>query len=59
MTDRGKPFDPTAALAPDVKIPAAERQVGGLGIFLVRKTMDDMAYEYRDGQNVLTIRKKI
>ena len=59
LTDRGKPFDPTAAMVPDVKIPAAERQVGGLGIFLVRKTMDDMAYEYRDGQNVLTIREKI
>lgn len=59
LTDRGVPFDPTAALTPDVNIPAEERQVGGLGIFLVRKTMDDMAYEYRAGQNVLTIRKKI
>ena len=59
LTDWGRPFDPTAAMTPDVSIPAAERQVGGLGIFLVRKTMDDMAYEYRDGQNVLTIRKKI
>ncbi len=57
--DRGMPFDPTAAGTPDLNIPAAQRQEGGLGIFLVRKTMDDMAYVYRDGQNRLTIRKKI
>lgn len=57
--DRGEPFDPTATLEPDVNVPAAERQVGGLGIFLVRKTMDGMDYAYENGQNVLTIRKKI
>ena len=40
-------------------IPAAEREVGGLGIFLVKKSMDGMEYARRDGKNVLTIRKKI
>ena len=59
FSDRGEPFDPTSTLEPDVNIPAADRQVGGLGIFLVRKTMDGMAYAYENGRNVLTIRKKI
>ncbi|MBR2824041.1 MAG: ATP-binding protein [Clostridia bacterium] len=59
FADWGKPFDPTAAAAPDISTPAAERRIGGLGIFLVRKTMDDMRYAYRDGKNILTVRKKI
>ena len=44
---------------PDVSLPAEKRQIGGLGIFLVRKTMDHMAYRREGGKNILTIRKKI
>ena len=42
---------------PDVTLPAEERQIGGLGIYMVKKSMDGMEYEYRNGQNILTIRK--
>ena len=59
FADSGVPFDPTAKADPDVTLPAEERMVGGLGIFLVKKTMDAMEYERRDGMNVLTIRKAI
>ena len=57
--DRGTPFDPLALPAPNVSLPASERKQGGLGIFLVRKTMDDVKYRYEAGQNILTIQKKI
>ena len=57
--DSGVPYDPLKKEDPDVNLPAEERAIGGLGIFLVKKTMDDMRYEYRDGQNCLTLVKKI
>ena len=57
--DRGIPFDPLAQQAPDVTSPLADRPIGGLGIFLVRKTMDAVTYRYENGQNILTIQKKI
>ena len=57
--DRGKPYDPLSLRDPDVTLPAEERDLGGLGVFLVKKTMDDVSYEYRDGQNILRIRKNI
>ena len=57
--DRGAPFDPLAKPDPDVTLPAEERQIGGLGIFMVKKSMDDVRYEYREAQNILTIRKKL
>ena len=57
--DRGKPYDPLKHSDPDVTLSAEEREIGGLGIFLVKKTMDDVSYEYKDGQNILTIRKSI
>ncbi|MDD7050628.1 MAG: ATP-binding protein, partial [Lachnospiraceae bacterium] len=44
---------------PDVTLSAEDREIGGLGIFLVKKVMDDVTYEYRDGQNILRIRKKL
>ena len=59
LMDRGVPFNPLEVAEPDTKQAAAERKIGGLGIFLARKTMDGMEYEYRDGCNILTIRKKI
>ena len=57
--DQGKPFDPLSAREPDVTAGAEERPIGGLGVFLVKKTMDDVHYEYKDGKNVLHIRKLI
>jgi len=57
--DGGKPFDPTAKTDPDVTLSAAEREIGGLGIFLTKKIMDDVRYEYREGRNILTVTKKL
>lgn len=57
--DHGKPFDPLKLGEPDVTASAEERKIGGLGIFLVRKTMDNVSYEYKDGQNILRIRKNV
>lgn len=55
--DQGKPYDPLSRRDPDVTLSAEEREAGGLGVFLVKKTMDDVSYEYKDGQNILRIRK--
>ena len=57
--DSGVPFDPLAMDEPDVSAAAQDRQIGGLGIFLVKKTMDGVAYRYEDGKNVLTIEKRV
>ena len=57
--DSGVPFDPLAKADPDVTLSAEERDIGGLGIFLVKKTMDDVRYRREDGQNILSISKKI
>lgn len=57
ILDDGAPFDPLAAEDPDVTLPEGERGIGGLGIFLAKKNVDQMTYEYRDGQNILTLRK--
>ncbi|MBQ3864926.1 MAG: SpoIIE family protein phosphatase [Clostridia bacterium] len=57
--DSGIPYNPLEKGDPDTSLPAQEREVGGLGIFLVKKTMDDMTYEYKDGKNVLRIRKHL
>ena len=56
--DNGIPYDPLAKVDPDVTLSLEERDVGGLGIYLVKKTMDDILYEYKDGQNILRIKKK-
>ena len=53
--DNGKPYDPLQKADPDTTLSADEREVGGLGIFLVKKTMDDISYESKDGQNILKI----
>lgn len=55
--DRGIPYDPTKKEDPDVALPAEERQIGGLGIYMVKKSMDEVRYSCRDGQNILRIRK--
>ena len=57
--DHGVPYDPLAKPDPDVALPAGDRPVGGLGIFLTKKLMDDVSYEYWDGQNILTLKKKL
>lgn len=57
--DRGVPYNPLEKSDPDVSLPAVERNIGGLGIFLVKKTMDGMEYQRMDGCNILTIRKRI
>ena len=57
--DNGKPFNPLERPDPDITLSAEERQIGGLGIYVVKKTMDAIEYEYRDGQNILTLRKKL
>lgn len=57
LEDEGVPFDPLKVAEPDTTLGIHERAIGGLGIFLVRKTMDDVAYEYVDGKNILTITK--
>ncbi len=57
--DTGMEYDPLKKEDPDITLSAEERQIGGLGIFMVKKSMDSMEYEYRDGRNILTIRKKL
>lgn len=57
LSDSGIPYDPLSKEDPDVGLPAEKREIGGLGIFMVKKTMDMMTYERRDGKNVVTITK--
>lgn len=57
--DQGAPYNPLSEPDPDTSLSVEERQIGGLGIYLVRKSMDDVSYEYRDGENILTIKKEI
>ena len=59
FTDRGIPYNPAAREDPDITLPADQREVGGLGIYMVKKSMDDFTYEYKDGKNVVTITKAI
>lgn len=57
--DSGKPFDPLAKQDADTTLSAEERDIGGLGILMVKKSMDNVAYEYRDGCNILTLKKRL
>ena len=57
--DHGKPFDPMTSKEPDLEKPVKERAPGGAGLFMVKKTMDDVSYCFKDGQNILTIRKRL
>jgi anti-sigma regulatory factor (Ser/Thr protein kinase) len=57
--DNGIPYDPLAKEDPNIKLSAEERQIGGLGIYMVKKTMDDITYEYKDGKNILSIKKHL
>lgn len=57
ITDDGKPFDPTSIPKPDITLPAEERPIGGLGIFLISKLMDSVHYLRQDNLNILTLIK--
>ena len=59
LTDSGKEFDPTKVPDADVTLSAEEREIGGLGIFLIRQIMDMVEYQRIDGKNVLTMRKQL
>jgi len=59
VSDDGPEFDPLAADAPDTSLAVEDRPVGGLGIALVRRLMDDVAYERRDGRNRLRLRRRL
>lgn len=57
--DNGVPYDPLGNDDPDITLSAEEREIGGLGIYMVKKSMDEITYEYKDGQNILKIKKNI
>lgn len=57
LEDHGRPFDPTARLDPDVTLSAEERPIGGLGIFLIKKIMDEVIYVREDGKNIFLMSK--
>lgn len=59
FSDSGKPFNPLEKPDPDITLSAEERKIGGLGIFMVKKTMDDVRYEFKNGRNCLTIVKNL
>ena len=59
LTDSGKEFDPTQAPDADITLSAEERQIGGLGIFLIRQIMNQIEYQRIDGKNVLTLGKQL
>ena len=58
VSDSGIPFDPTAIPTPDLSVDLKDRPIGGLGIFLVKRIMDDVSYRREDGKNILTMTKK-
>ncbi len=57
--DNGVPYDPLAKADPDTTLSVEQREIGGLGIYMVKKSMDDVFYEYKDGKNILRIKKTI
>ena len=59
FVDEGTPYDPLKKEDPDTSLSAEDREIGGLGIFMVKKLMDDVSYKYEDGKNILTLTKKL
>ena len=59
FVDEGIPFNPLERDNPDINLPSDKRKIGGLGIFMVKKIMDNIYYKYRDKKNILTMEKKI
>ncbi|MBO5935599.1 MAG: SpoIIE family protein phosphatase [Clostridia bacterium] len=59
VSDEGMPFNPLERAEPDITLSADEREIGGLGIFITKKTMDTVTYSYNNSKNILTMTKKI
>ena len=59
MSDKGIPFNPLIKPDPDITLSSEDREIGGLGIFIVKKTMDSVSYTYENGKNILTMIKKL
>ena len=57
--DSGVPYNPLKKDPPDFSIPLEEREIGGLGIFMVKEYMDEVEYEHAGGENILTVMKLI
>lgn len=57
FVDCGRPYNPLEREDPDVTLEAEQRPIGGLGILMAKKLMDDIQYQYQDGKNILTLRK--
>ena len=57
--DTGTPYDPLAKEDPDITLSSEERKIGGLGIYMAKKSVDDINYEYKNGENILSIRKNL
>ena len=57
--DKGIPYDPLAKEDPDTTLSVEDAPIGGLGIYMLKQSMDDVSYEYKDGQNILTIKKNL
>lgn len=55
--DSGVPYNPLEKEDPDTTLGVNEREIGGLGIFLVKKNVDEISYEYKDGKNILRLKK--
>lgn len=58
LRDRGRPFNPMLVPKPDTSAPLEDREIGGLGVHLIRMLMDEVSYDYRGGENILTLRKR-
>lgn len=58
FTDGGRPYNPLSRPDPDITLPAKDRQIGGLGVFMVKNYMDEVTYDYRGGKNTLTMKKR-
>ena len=59
FSDNGIPYNPLEKEDPDVSLSAEKREIGGLGIYMVKKSMDEMSYRYSDGKNILVIKKNL
>ncbi len=59
LVDAGKPFDPLAKPDPDITLSAEDREIGGLGILMVKKSMNEVYYENKDNKNIFTMKKHI
>lgn len=59
FTDSGVPYDPLQKEDPDISLDSGERKIGGLGIFITKKSMDDLKYQHKKGKNILIIKKKL